>query len=73
MTIALIISIPIIVAIVGFLVLKSVQLGLRWQVEVRQERTPTLDKVNPLEPFQQAKEEKEAKSLLNEWVHGEEQ
>lgn len=71
-TIILAIILPISIAITGFLVWKSVQLGLRWQVEVRHEKPPTMEKPqNPLEPLQQAKQIKQQESILDEWVNGE--
>lgn len=71
----LIICIPITALVVGFLVLKGVQLGLRWQIQAKQEQPPTFD--SPIQPIldkveqkQQAKQEDEVKSVFNEWVNG---
>jgi hypothetical protein len=69
------ILIPVIIAVTGFLVLKSVQLGLRWQLQTKQEQPPTLD--SPLQPIidkveqkQQAKQAEVSESVFNEWVNG---
>lgn len=60
----------------GFIAYKGVQLGLRWQVEVKNEQPPTLTvpKVeNPIAPFVEAKQEREQNSILAEWLHGSEE
>jgi hypothetical protein len=79
MVTTLIICIPLTAFVVGFLVLKSVQLGLRWQMETKQEQQPTL-KIGPIEPIldkieqkQAEKQEKEQASVFNEWVNGAEE
>lgn len=79
MTTILIICIPITALVVGFLVLKSVHMGLRWQYELKQEKQPTFEIPNPITPIvevvqekQQVKHQEEVKSVFNEWVHGEE-
>lgn len=76
MVIALIICIPITALVVGFLVLKSVHIGLKWQFETRQGDKPTLD-VNPIKPVieavtehRQAEAIKEQQSIFDEWVNG---
>lgn len=79
MTTILIICIPITSLVVGFLVLKAVHLGLRWQVEVKQEQVPTMKPLpNPITPIveaiqekKQAKQGEETKSIFDEWVNGE--
>jgi hypothetical protein len=78
MTITLIICIPITALVVGFLVLKSVHLGLKWQFQAKQEQPPTLD--SPLQPIldkvehkQQAKQAETIESVFNEWVNGAEE
>jgi hypothetical protein len=72
MTTILIICIPITALVVGFLVLKSVQLGLRWQMEIKQEKAPTLEAPkNPIAPIMEAKQEKETNNILSEWLNGE--
>lgn len=75
MNITLILCIPLTAIVVGFLVLKSVQLGLRWQIETKQEQQPTLK--TPIQPIiekveqkQAEKQEKEVSSIYNEWVNG---
>jgi hypothetical protein len=77
MNIILAICIPLTAVVVGFLVLKSVQLGLKWQMETKQEQLPTME-VNPIAPIIEAKQEKEAmkqeketNSILHEWLNGE--
>lgn len=79
-TTILIISIPITALVVGFLVLKSVHMGLRWQYELKQEKPPTFDVPNPIAPIvevvqekQQVKHQEEVKSVFNEWVNGAEE
>lgn len=60
-------------ALTVFLSLKCIQLGLRWQVEVRQERPPTMEIKNPIEAIQQVKQEKsekEAENTFSEWLFG---
>jgi hypothetical protein len=78
MVTTLIICIPLTALVVGFLVLKSVQLGLRWQIETKQEQQPTLN--TPIQPIiekveqkQAEKQEKEVNSIFNEWVNGTEE
>jgi hypothetical protein len=74
----LIICIPITALVVGFLVLKSVHLGLKWQFQAKQEQPPTLD--SPIQPIldkveqkQQAKQAEVSESVFNEWVNGAEE
>jgi hypothetical protein len=78
MVTVLIICIPITALVVGFLVLKSVQLGLRWQMETKQEQQPTLKTpihpiIEKVEQKQAEKQEKEVNSIFNEWVNGAEE
>jgi hypothetical protein len=77
-TIILAICIPVTAIVTGFLTFKSVQLGLRWQIETKQEQQPTLN--TPIQPIiekveqkQAEKQEKEANSIFNEWVNGAEE
>lgn len=74
MTIALILCIPITALVVGFLVLKSVQLGLRWQIQTTQQKPPEMDLPNPIQPMVEARQtkqaEKEQANILNEWLNG---
>ena len=72
MTIILALCIPITAIVVGFFVLKAVQLGLRWQIETKNEQKPTMELKNPIEPIIQSKQEKEQINLLHEWINGEE-
>lgn len=65
--------IPITALVVGFLVLKAVQLGLRWQVEVKQEQPPSMhvpEISNPIAPVFEAKQEREAQNIVSEWLNG---
>jgi hypothetical protein len=75
MYIALIICIPITAAIVGILVLKSVQLGLKWKVQVEQKQLPTIE--NPIkqviDEHKQEQAIKQYKSTYEEWVNGKEE
>lgn len=74
MTIALIICIPITAIVVGFLVLKSVQLGLRWQLQIKHEEKPTMEVHNPIttvvNEVKEKQVEKEQANILNEWLNG---
>lgn len=70
-TTILIICIPITSLVVGFLVLKAVQLGLRWQGEVKQEQPPTMKPIpNPIATVFDAKQEKQVENIVDEWFHG---
>ncbi|MBS4173477.1 hypothetical protein [Bacillus sp. FJAT-49736] len=77
MTITLIISIPITALVVGFLMLKSVQLGLRWQVQASKQEQPTMEIPNPIQPIVEARQEKVfqkqeevQRSILHEYLNG---
>jgi hypothetical protein len=72
-TIILALIIPVVILATGFLTFKSVQLGLRWQIEVRQEKPPTLEVKNPIAPVFEAKQEKEVESIIGEWLNGTEE
>lgn len=72
MNIVLIICIPITAIVVGFLVLKSVQLGLKWQIQTAEKKEPELhspiDKV--VEAVQTKKAEEKAQysiEQMREW------
>jgi hypothetical protein len=72
MTITLLL-IPVIILVTGFITFKAVQLGLRWQIETKQEQAPTLETLkipNPIAPIIERKQEKEQASILDEWVNG---
>jgi hypothetical protein len=69
-TTLLLILIPLAFVAGGFVAYKGVQLGLRWQIEVRQEKPPTLEVPNPITPIIEHKQEKETANIFNEWVHG---
>lgn len=70
MTIALIICIPVTALATGFLVLKSVQLGLRWQLQVQAKQEPTMEVNNPIEPIMQKQEENRMVNILDEYLNG---
>lgn len=76
MIIILALCIPVTAIVTGFLTFKAVQLGLRWQIEVKQEEKPTMEKIpNPISEIVQNthtyKQEKESASIFNEWLNGE--
>ncbi|MDD4690586.1 MAG: hypothetical protein PHE51_12700 [Eubacteriales bacterium] len=72
MVIALIICIPITAIVVGIVVLKAVQLGLRWQLQAVAKQEPTMN--NPIvEAIQQKNNEKSNRNLqelIHEWQYG---
>jgi hypothetical protein len=70
MTIILALCIPITAIVVGYFTLKAVQLGLRWQIETKQQQLPTMDKplVNPIESKPKVMQMDD--SLLDEWING---
>jgi hypothetical protein len=74
MVIILALCIPLTAVVVGFLVLKSVQLGLRWQLQTTKQEPPTLEIKNPISEIVQNththKQEKEQSNILNEWLNG---
>jgi hypothetical protein len=49
MVVALIICIPVCIIATGFLVLKSVQLGLKWQIQIKDGKEPEIK--SPIEPI----------------------
>jgi hypothetical protein len=73
MTITLLILIPVIIAVTGFLVLKSIQLGLRWQIQTAKQEIPTMEIKNPIAPIIEAKQEREHNSILHEYLNGAEE
>lgn len=74
MNIALIIMFPISLLLVGFLVLQSVRLGLKWQIQTATKQEPTLTIPNPIKEHREAKEREttiqQAGSVLDEWLNG---
>jgi Mg2+/Co2+ transporter CorB len=75
MNIALIICIPITALVVGFLILKAVQLGLKWNVQMKQDKEPELRTVvdDIKDHAQEKKAEKQAEitqSIFDEWTNG---
>lgn len=73
MTIILALCIPITALVVGFLVLQSVRLGLKRQIQTSKEETPTLEVKNPIQPILNQKAEKEQMNILSEWLNGAEE
>lgn len=76
MVIALIICIPVAILLTGIITLKSVQLGLRWQIQAAEKQEPELKSpISPIiEAVQTKKEEKareEAKTFIEEVLYGE--
>lgn len=76
MVIALIVCIPITAMVVGFLVLKSVQLGLKWQIQTANKKEPELK--GPLQPIVEAVQSNNAAKvnqyntdIMQEWMYGE--
>lgn len=73
MVILLIICIPVSIALTGFIVLKSVQLGLRWQIQGKEKQRPTMEK-NPIQTILEQKEAKKeaggVNEVLDEWLNG---
>jgi hypothetical protein len=57
---------------VGYFTLKAVQLGLRWQIETKQEQLPTMDQpvMNPFEPSEPKKPVVMDDNILHEWLNG---
>jgi hypothetical protein len=77
MVILLALCIPLTAVVVGFLTLKSVQLGLRWQIQTTQHKPPELKIPNPIAPIIEAKQtkevqqqEKDMQTLMDEWMNG---
>ena len=74
MIILLIIAIPASIALTGFLVLKSVQLGLRWQIQAQKQEQPTMEIKNPIQPIietkQAEKQEQYVNQVIDEWLNG---
>jgi hypothetical protein len=73
MVIALIICIPVAILLTGIIVLKSVQLGLRWQLQAAKKQEPVMH--NPIAEAAQAKKDEkrseEAKTFIEEVLYGE--
>lgn len=60
------------IALTAYIVLKSVQLGLQWQIEAKKEHLPTMPKIvtEKLEERKQVKQTEEQMNILNEWFNG---
>ena len=74
MVIALIICIPVTTLIGGFLVLKAVQLGLRWNIQSENKEQPTLNNpvVDAVAQSVVVKRNKKATNVMSEWFFGKE-
>lgn len=70
MTIILSLCIPLTAFVVGFLVLKSVQLGLRWQIQTAKQEQPAMEIKNPIQSILDSRQEKETEDILSEWLNG---
>jgi hypothetical protein len=72
MTIALSMALAFIAGV--FCCLKSVQLGLKWQIQTSDKQTPTLEIPNPIKEHTQAKQaEKQVQftnDIMDEWLNG---
>lgn len=73
-TILLALCIPLTAFVVGVLTLKSVQLGLKWQIQTAKQEIPTLEVKNPIgeaiENHQLQKRTVEQENILAEWLNG---
>lgn len=60
------------IALTAYIVLKSVQLGLQWQLEAKRDNLPTMPNVvvEKLEERKQVKQTEEQMNILNEWFNG---
>lgn len=69
--IILALCIPAVAWIMGHFVMKSMQHGLKWQLEMKQEQKPTMDTVLP-NPFEARPKEQPdlTPSILEEWLNG---
>lgn len=70
MTALLVICIPVTAIGTGFLVLKAVQLGLRWQLQVPAKLEPTMDIKNPIQPILDKHEQAKMVNVLDEYLNG---
>lgn len=65
-------------ALGSFITIKSIQIGLRWQIQAKQEQKPTVS--NPITDIKQAVENKkvvkdiiEQQNVVKEWLYGEQE
>ncbi len=75
MNILLICMIPVCIIATGFLVLKSVQLGLKWQIQTKEGKEPKLD--TPITQIKASIDNKNMEEsmknqtkIINEWLYG---
>jgi hypothetical protein len=72
--ITLIIALPVSIALTGFIVLKSVQLGLRWQIQTQSKQEPTLEVRNPIVEAVKStgarKQNAQMNEILDEYLNG---
>lgn len=70
----LLLCIPVTAIVTGFFVLKAVQLGLRWQIQIKHEEKPSMEVQNPINTVvntvKEKQSEKEQANILNEWLNG---
>ena len=69
--IILALCIPLTALVTGYFTLKSVQLGLRWQMETKQQQLPTMD-TPVVNPFESKPKEQVVinDNVLHEWLNG---
>jgi hypothetical protein len=53
-----------------FCSLKSVQLGLKWQIQTEQKQEPTLTIPNPIKEHKEAKQVQYTNDIMSEWLNG---
>ncbi|MFC5775153.1 hypothetical protein [Ectobacillus antri] len=76
MVITLALLIPVTALVTGYFTLKAVQLGLRWQIEVRSEQPPSMETPvtqvqRVVQERQEFKDTQEQIAVMNEWLNGE--
>lgn len=62
--------IPLTAFVVGVLVLKALQLGLKWQIQTEKKEEPTMEIKNPIQPIFEAKQTREVENIMDEWFNG---
>lgn len=70
--IILCILVPVTSVATGFFVLKAVQLGLRWQTQIKNEQVPTMDakEILPVVPVPKARDQPDLQTVIDEWLNG---
>lgn len=68
------IIIPVTSAVTGFFVLKAVQLGLRWKIQIEQQQQPTMETNDIVpaiaNPFKKEEEIELTPDIIDEWQNG---